>query len=73
MQAANDATAAHVYTRQLYTAFGVGLSSLSVRRVMLPTVMMSDWEINELEDSRKTQERGRGSVLTSQRDSVGHS
>ena len=31
VQEANEAMAAHVYTRQLYTALGVGLSSLSWR------------------------------------------
>lgn len=35
MHDAHDATDAAMYTRQLYTAFGVGRSSLSVRRPMV--------------------------------------
>lgn len=35
MQEAKDATQAQAYTRQLYTALGVGRSSTKVRRPML--------------------------------------
>lgn len=41
MQEANEAMDANAYTRQLYTAFGVGLSSTSVRS---PIVSVFDAE-----------------------------
>lgn len=45
MHDAKEAIAAHVYTRQLYTALGVGLSSTKVRRPIFDAISSRRWVV----------------------------